>query len=78
MQLEVPCLEIREERPRSSTSVVIVAAAAAAAAVVPVEEAGCTQDAESEGEVFVLGPAEVYVAVAAGIAVPSHREALSH
>ena len=75
MQLEVPCLEIREERPRSSTSVVIVAAAAA---VVPVEEAGCTQDAESEGEVFVLGPAEVHVAVAAGIAVPSHREALSH
>ena len=54
---------------------------AAAAVVVPVEEAGCTQDAESEEEVFVFGAAEVHVAVVAvvaGIAVPSHREALSH
>jgi hypothetical protein len=68
----VPCHEIRGERPHSSTSVVIVAAVAAVAAVVPVEEAGCTQDAESVEEVFVFG------AAVAGIAVPSHREALSH
>jgi len=57
---------------------VIVAAAAAAAVVVPAEEAGCTQDAESEEEVFVFGAAEVHVAVVAGIDGPSHHEALSH
>ena len=74
MQREVPCHEIREEGPRSSPSVVIVAAAA----VVPAGEAGYTQDAESEEEVFVFGAAEVHVAAVAGIDVPSHREALSH
>ena len=79
VQLEGP-FQIREERPRSSTSVVIVAAAAA---VVPAEEAGCKEDAEFEEEVLVFELAEGQaVAVAAvavvGIAAPSHREALSH
>ena len=76
MQLEGP-FQIREERRRrSSPSVVIFAAA-----VVPAEEVGCTQDAESVEEVLVFGVAEGDVAAAAaaaGIAVPSHREALSH
>jgi len=76
VQLEAPFHGIREERPRSSPSFGLVAAA-----VVLAEEAGCTQDAESEEEVFVVGAAEGHAAAAAavaGIAVPSHREALSH
>ena len=78
--MPVPFHEIREESRRGSPSVVIIAAAAAA--VVPAEGVGCTQDAESVEEVLVFGAAEGHVVVAAaaaaGIAVPSHRDALSH
>ena len=55
--------------------------ATTSAVVVSVEEAGCTQAAESEGVVVVFGAAaaEAHVVVAAvGIVVPYRREAPSH
>jgi hypothetical protein len=45
--------------------------------VVPVEEVGCTQDAESEEEVVVFEAAAAEVHFV-DIAVPYHRETLSH